>query len=125
MVDSKINYSGLNDLSKDEQFSLKSIMEKHFPKVARLLNESSELSVYIKVLKKESRKRYNINLTLRSSKHIFKQSNKDTEKGGDWDIAKSVHKSMDALENEVQHKLKIKEKSWKKFSLKRLFIGKP
>ncbi|MEK6947611.1 MAG: hypothetical protein AABX19_00050 [Nanoarchaeota archaeon] len=122
---SKINYSGLNDLSKDEQFTLKSIMEKHFPKVARLLNEDSELLVYIKVLKKESRKRFNINLTLRSSKNTFKQSNKDTEKGGDWDLAKSVHKSMDALENEVQHKLKIKEKSWKKFSLKRLFIGKP
>ncbi|MEK6956134.1 MAG: hypothetical protein AABW52_05720 [Nanoarchaeota archaeon] len=122
---SKINYSGLNDLSKDEQFTLKSIMEKHFPKVARLLNEDSELFVYIKVLKKESRKRFNINLTLRSSKNTFKQSNKDTEKGGDWDLAKSVHKSMDALENEVQHKLKIKEKSWKKFSLKRLFIGKP
>ena len=125
MVNSKINYSGLNDLSNDEQSVLKSITEKHFPKVARMLNEDSELLVYIKVFKKESRKRYSINLTLRSSKNTFKQNNKDTEKGGDWDLAKAIHKSMDALENEVQHKLKVKEKSWKKFSLKRLFIGRP
>ena len=122
-MDDVIRYSGLKGLSEEEQSVMKSIIEKEFPKVKRHINKKIDLMVYVKVMKKESRKRYNINLRVNApTKVIISENNRETEKGGDWDLVKAARKSMKALENEVKHRFKVEDrKMWKIGSIKRFF----
>ncbi|HLC86111.1 MAG TPA: HPF/RaiA family ribosome-associated protein [Candidatus Nanoarchaeia archaeon] len=121
-MDDIIRYSGINDLSDDEQVMLRSIIEKEFPKLKRYIKNNIDIMVHVKVLKKESRKRYNINLRIDAPTRVFSEHNQDTEKGGDWDLIKSAHKAVKALENEVKHRFKAEDKKkWKFGGIKRFF----
>ena len=109
-----IKYSGLKDLNSEEQSILKSIVEKEFPKVQRLLKNPADLMVHIKTLKKETRKRFLISMRLEMPGKILSTKNLETEKGGDWDLTKALHKEMKSLESEVKHHLRTDNETWKK-----------
>ena len=47
--------------------------------------------------------------------------NKDTERGGDWDITKATHEAMDALIAELKHFLKSDQSSFKKGFFNKIF----
>ena len=116
-----IKYSGLDALSKDEEKALKTIVENEYPKIQRQIKNISDLVVHIKTLKKLSRKRFIISLRLEAPMIRFNVKTKDTEKGGDWDIAKAVHQALNALNFEIKHRLKTDTESWKKGGIKRFF----
>ncbi len=117
-----IKYSGLKDLSSEEQSILKNIIEKEFPKIQRLLKNPADLMVHIKTLKKETRKRFLISMRLEMPGKILSNRNLETEKGGDWDLKKALHKEMKSLESEVKHHLRTDSETWKKGTgLKALF----
>ncbi len=116
-----VKYIGLGDLDQKEQSALKNIVEKEYPKIARLIKDDAELVVKIKVLKKDSRKRFILGFELDTAAKPFIVKNKETEKGGDWDIVKAAHKSMDALKTEINHRLKTDSPEWKRSGIKRFF----
>lgn len=124
-MDDAIRYSGLNDLSNDEQVVLKSIIEKEFPKLKRYIKNKMDLMVHVKVMKKESRKRYNISLRVEAPTRVIAEKNKDTEKGGDWDLKKAAHQAVNALENELEHRFRVvdRKKKWRLGGIKRFFSG--
>ncbi|MBS3152828.1 hypothetical protein J4230_05460 [Candidatus Woesearchaeota archaeon] len=115
-----IKYSGLNDLSEEEKGTLKGIVEKEYPKIQRLIKNTCDLIVDVKILKKDSRKRFSISMRLEAPGKIYSVKNKDTEKGGDWNITKATHEETNALKFEIKHQLKTDTETWKKGGLKAL-----
>ena len=116
----KIIYSGLNALNEGEQLIVKKVLEKEYPKIEKLIGQSSELMVHIKTSVKEKRKRYILSLRLEGPKLLLVTKTKDTEAAGDWDLTKATHKAMEHIASEVRHKLKIGEETWKKGGIKKL-----
>ena len=116
----QIKYIGLNDLDQEDKIILKTIVEKEFPKVERFANKVENFEVRIRIMKKESRKRFILNLDLKADNKVFRIGTKDTEKAGDWDLAKLTYKSMESLRNEVEHGLRRNSDRWEKSKIKRL-----
>lgn len=116
-----IKYSGLDSLSKDEEKIIKTIVENEYPKIQRQIKNISDLTIHIKTLKKQSRKRFIISFRLEAPMIKFNVKTKDTEKGGDWDIAKATHQALNALNFEIKHRLKTDTASWKKGGIKKFF----
>ncbi len=118
-----ITYSGLHDLKPEEQLILKSIIERDFPKLKRYIKKDIELLVHVRVLKKESRSRYDVSLRIEAPARIISEKNVDSERGGDWDLKKSCHRAVKALENELEHKFRNTNtrKFWKMGGIKRSF----
>ncbi len=120
-MNKQIDYIGLRDLNEDEKSVLKLIIEKEFSKIERFTKVITKFEVMIRVMKKETRKRYILNLSLNADNKIFKTGTKDIEEAGDWDLAKAAYKSMTSLKNEVEHGLRSNSEDWKKRKIKRLF----
>ena len=120
-METKIKYSGLKGLSQDEQTILKGILEKELINVQRMIKNTFSLSVYIKTAKKLAKKRFTIVLRLEAPTGVFITKNKDTEKGGDWDLTKAAHIAVDSLCSEIKHTLKTDTEIWKRGGIKRLF----
>jgi len=116
-----IKYSGLDGITEEEEEILKKIVENEYPKIQRQIKNISDLTIHIKTLKKMSRKRFIISFRLEAPMIRFNVKTKDTEKGGDWDIAKAAHQALNALNFEIKHRLKTDTESWKKGGIKRLF----
>ena len=116
-----IKYSGLKNLNEEEQSILKSLVEKDYPRLERMVKNTCDLTVDINTSKKETRKRFMISLRLESPAQRFVVKTRDTEQWGDWDLTKATHKALDALYFEIKHRLKTDTSSWKKGSIKRLF----
>lgn len=121
MMQNIIKYSGLRDLSEEERVALKSIVEKEYPKIQRMIKNVSDLTIDIKTMKKDTRKRYMLSCRLEAPTIKFTVKTKDTEKGGDWDITKATHKALEALQFEIKHRLRTDTESWRKGGLKLLF----
>jgi ribosome-associated translation inhibitor RaiA len=116
-----VTYNKVRELEEGEKEALTSIVQKELVKIERLVKEEGNLIVNIKVRKKESRKRYELTLKLETPKKVYTVRNKDTERGGDWDISKSAHEAMDALIAELKHFLKSDESSFKKGFFNKIF----
>ncbi len=116
-----IKYSGLKDLNEQEQDKLKNLVEKEFPRIQRLVKNSADLIVAVKTMKKNSRKRFIISMRLEAPGKMYSKKNKETERGGDWDIAKAVHQELDGLYFEIKHELKSDSPTWKRGGIKSLF----
>lgn len=119
-----IRYTGLNNLSDEEKSTLKNIMENHFPKTERMIKNQWDLIVAVKTQKKTGRKRFSISLRLETPATNLVVNTKDTERGGDWDLTKAAHKSLNALYFEVKHKFKPDTQQWKKGGIKK-FLSRP
>ncbi len=116
-----IKYSGLNNLSEEEQSIVKTIVEKEYPKIQRVIKNISDLTINIKTMKKMTRKRFMINFKLEAPGIRFNAKTRDTERGGDWDLAKACHKALEGLQFEIKHRLKTDMENWKKGSIKRTY----
>ena len=116
-----VKYSGLKNLSDEEQAALKSIVEKEYPRIQRLIKNSSDLIVHIKTRKKNTRKRFMISMRLEAPTKMFTTKSRDTEEGGDWDLIKATHKALNALSFEIKHALKTDTEPWKRGGIKKLF----
>lgn len=115
-----IKYSGLKSLTADEEGVLKNIVEKEYPRIQRLFKNGSDLIVAVKTQKKDTKKRFSISMRLEAPGRIFSTKNKDTEKGGDWDLAKVTHKEINALYSEVKHHIEKDSDSWRKGGIRAL-----
>jgi len=116
-----IKYSGLKDLNDEEQGILKNLVEKDFSRIKMLVNKECDLIVAVKAMKKDTRKRYQISMRLETPGSVlYNKINKDTEKGGDWDLAKALHKELDGLYFEIKHDIEKNEDSQRKGRIRSL-----
>lgn len=100
-----IKYTNLESLTENEQESLKEILEKGFPEIARLIKNDFNLRVHTKVFEKEKVKKYSIHLKLESPTKMF---NADVS---GWDLRTAVHKAVDKIKNELRKLQKTKNRS--------------
>ena len=117
-----IKYSGLNKLTGDEQGILKKIINEEFLRVQRLLKEMTDLKIDVKTHDKGGkRKMYVIGIRAIAPTHVFRYNvnEADIKKSPYYDIATASHKAIDALEQEMKHKLKSSTQNWKKAGLKK------
>ncbi len=120
---SQINYSGLKNLSTDEQVVLQRIVEEEANKIEKTITTLEDLQVNIKTHNtKGERKRYLLFLKTKTGKERFavKTKENDPKKSTSWDITSATRKAMLELQNEVKHKLRADGDEWKQSRWKKL-----
>ena len=115
-----IKYTGLKNLNEIEQNTLIKIVEKEYPKIQIIIKNKSDLTVKVKTVKRSTKKRFMIYFRLDAPMKSFGVKRKDTERGGDWDLAKATHKALKALQFEIKHALRADTETWKKGGIKKL-----
>ena len=114
-----IKYIGLNDLDDLEQSTVKSIIEGNYEKIHRLTRNITNLTVHVKIYeKREAAKKYSIHLRAESPTQIFTVNN------ADWDLARVLHKSIEGMVTEIEHKLKTTPQRDKELELKKIIRKK-
>ncbi len=97
-MEKSINFIGLKELGDDEQERVKDMTTKYYEKFIRTLKETTSFSVHVKEYKKEGgNTKYSIHVRINVPGKIL-----EVEKA-DWDLARTLHKVFDAMENEIDH----------------------
>ncbi len=100
----KIQYIDINKLTLSERLRLKSLTTGYAEKLDRDLPLDSVMVIQIKLHDIEGkRKKYSLHARIDSPSLLLASS-----RASDWDLARTVHKSMKNIENRLQHKLKLK-----------------
>lgn len=96
-----INVEILND---KERIIAKKLFNEYYLKVQRLVKNSFSLKVHIKEHEKEGKKRkLSINAKVICSGKVF------TANAFDWDLARTIHKVMNKILNEIEHHYHVSE----------------
>lgn len=98
MAEIKVN--GIELLDEKEKEAATRLLNEYIPKIERLLKKEFVLEVYFKEHEKDGkRKKYSIDAKAVSSTNvIFSVS------GFDWDFARTLHKVMNKLQTEIEHR---------------------
>lgn len=97
-----IKYIGLNDLNDIEQSTVKSVIENNYEKIHRLTKNITNLTVHVKIYeKRESAKKYSVHLRAEAPTKIY------TSNHADWDLPRVLHKCINSILTEIEHKLKV------------------
>lgn len=99
-MQNSIEFKGLNELEAPEQEKVQTLATEHYDKIKRLFDNETFLHMHIKQYKKNagSKSKYSIYLrAIGPTKMIF-----EAEKS-DWDLARVIHKTFDALITEINH----------------------
>ncbi len=97
-----IQFTGLKELSPEEQLTVNQICTESYEKLRKKLNNVTSLSVHIKCHSKSgSKKKYSFHLRCIAPTGII-----ESDKSYDWDLARAVHMAFEGLNNQIQHKFK-------------------
>ena len=95
-----IEFTGTELLTGTEKATANKLINEYYGKIQRELKNPTILKVHVKEHEKDgNRKKYSINVQAIIAKKVF-QAN-----AFDWDIARTLHKVMKSIENEIEHKL--------------------
>ena len=95
-----IEINGIDILTEEEERLANKLLNKYFPKIKRQIKNIISLKVHIKEYKKEGkRKKYSINIKIINSTDIFEAN------AHDWDFARTMHKVLKKIENEIKDRL--------------------
>lgn len=93
-----IQFIGLNKLEDFEKDKFQSLTSKYYEKIKRIPREITSLTIHIKQHKKtDHTSKYSLRIKLIAPQKVF-----EVEKI-EWDLTKLLHKSFNALENELLH----------------------
>jgi len=98
MVES-IQFKGLNELNALEQETAQLLTTEYYEKIKRLLHNETSLMINIKQHKKGGSKSTKYSFTVKA---IAPTTIFEAEKF-DWDLARTIHMTFDALINEINH----------------------
>ena len=110
-----VQYVGLKVLG-DDAGTVQTLVEHYAAKLGRDFPDV-ELIVHTKLHDIGGRVKYSFHARLDTPRFVAKAD------AVDWDLKRTVHKVMQALENEVEHKLKIHGQKQEKFHPKRAKRG--
>ncbi|MBI4739741.1 hypothetical protein HY772_09480 [Candidatus Woesearchaeota archaeon] len=97
-----IQFVGLSDLDLVDQEMVRKIIFEQYPKVKRRLHNLTSLVVHIKSYGKGgARPKYSFHMRAIAPTRMFESS-----KAVAWDLATSVHKAFDDLNNQIEHVFK-------------------
>lgn len=101
----QIEISGIELLNEEEKEIVDKLFSEKYKKIQRMIKNDISLKINIKEYKKEGkRKKYSIDVGVFSSfKKIFKAN------AFDWELARTIHKVLNKLTNEIEHQLHISE----------------
>jgi len=107
----KIEYIHLNLLEKEEQQTLKEIIELNIIKFQHILKDITSLRILIHTFdRKGSRKRISLEAIARSPLYTFHTHPVNHHHMAEWDIRQAVHKTINHLKNEMEHHIKKENK---------------
>ncbi|RLG16092.1 hypothetical protein DRN69_01730 [Candidatus Pacearchaeota archaeon] len=96
----QVEINGISLLNSHEKQIADKLLKEYYPKMQRQIKNIITLKIYIKEYKKEGkRKKYNIDVEIKSSGKIFKAN------ASDWDFSRTLHKVLNKIINEIEHKL--------------------
>jgi ribosome-associated translation inhibitor RaiA len=99
-----IEFNGIEILNIQERKIADKLFNEYYSKIQRQIKSIISLKVYIREHEKEGlRRKLSINLELVYSGKMFKA------KAFDWDLARAIHKALNKLMNEIEHKLHVSE----------------
>jgi len=99
-----IEINGIGLLNEQEKKKANKLLNEYYPKIQRQIKNTTSLRVYIKEYeKKGNRKKYSINIDVVTPAGIFKV------KEFDWDFARTLHKVLNKIMSEIEHKLHVSE----------------
>lgn len=94
-----IEFINLAILSEEEKKIAGVLLNEYFPKIQRLIKNDISLKIHFKEYEKDGKKRkYSLNA------EVISGGIKITASSWDWDFARTIHKLMKKLENEIRHK---------------------
>jgi len=100
-----IQFVGVADLQPEEQAIVNKLSTEYYEKLKRMVNNLASLKVHIKTLNDEGKKKlYDIHTQLQAPTVSF-----NSTKAQDWDLARTLHKSFQDLEHQINHKLHADE----------------
>lgn len=96
----EIELTGIELLTNIERATANKLINEYYKKIQRELKDLTTLKVHIKEYgKKGDKKKYSINVQTIIAKKVF-QAN-----AFDWDFARTLHKVMKNIENEIENRL--------------------
>jgi len=108
-----IRFIGLEDFNINERAIINEIVPKHSKKISR----SMEDYVLILKFKKHSTANKRIDESVKFSMHAKIESPKMiiSSSYADWDLRRTLHKTLEKLQKEVDHKVQRNRKPWLRF----------
>ncbi len=101
MVAEVIQYIGVSELKPEEQQTVNSLATEYYQKLKRTIKNFTSITVHIKTHSKGGgREKFSVHLKLVAPTRIF-----ESTKAVDWDLARTLHKAFNDLENEIKDKL--------------------
>lgn len=104
-MNKEVEITGFDLLNESEKKDAVMIVEEGFKKLKKKLKEASRLKIRIKVYSPEGKKRkFSLDLELFFGSSHFKADSVE------WDFAKAVHKGLEKLNTQVEHKFHVSER---------------
>jgi hypothetical protein len=104
-----IKYINLKDFSTMEQREIKDKSEKEYKKIIRDFKDSSLIVEVKKMEKAGDRCKYSVHLRLEGGTSLILTAHQT-----DWDLPRALHKTLDNLKNEADHKYHTEQHKNKK-----------
>ncbi len=97
----QIQYKGVNELSPEEKRVVDKLSSEYYGKIQRELQNITSVELHVKTFDSEGRqKRYLIKAKVSAPTRIFEAEYED------WDIARTLHKVYNKLENQIRKRFK-------------------
>ena len=97
----KISLAGVDMLMSGEREVIQKLLDKYYKKIQRHFKENISLEVHLKEYNREGNsKKYSLNAVVRGAMGKIESSY------ADWELHKAVHKVLDRLLEEIEHKYK-------------------
>lgn len=94
----EVEIKNIEILSPEEKEKTKKLLEEYLKKIKRLIKDNPKLIMHIKEYNTEGKqKKFSINIDLHFSGRRIKSE------ATDWDLTRTIHKSMIKLQNEIEH----------------------
>ena len=101
----EVEIKNIEILTPDEKELTEKILNEYYKKIKRLVKDSPKLKVQIKEYNQEGKqKKFSINVDLHFSGRRLKSD------AADWDLARTLHKCMVKIQNEIEHTFHISNK---------------
>jgi len=103
-----IHAKGVELLNEREKQLVNRLLNEYYGKIHRQLKNEVSFEVHIKTYQKEGKaKKFSINVRAVFGRAVF-EANAD-----DWDLARCVHKVMNKIMNEIEHKFHVSDQGRK------------
>ena len=103
-ADNIINIRGIELLSERQKQLVNRLLNEYYKRIFRMIKNLTVFEVTIKEYEKEGKQqKFSFNVKVVSPAGVFKAD------GFDWDFERSLHKALNKVMNEIEHKLHSSE----------------